>query len=291
MSSDDRWSVAAVVLTRNRADLLRTTLDQVSEQTRAPNHVIVVDNASEDATPAMLRQEFPQVRVLRCERNLGPAGGRSRGMQAAFDDLGVDAAWFIDDDDTPSRHTLATTIDIARRIPNLGALGQSGGTLRFGIFRHGRYGPTFDDAPEARAVDYVGTDGSLVTREAYDRVGPPDVRYFAMLEDVEHPLRVKRAGLAIARADLGFTFQRLGATNDGAGGPGPPWRLYYQTRNHLRMALDQRSAPLVVGWLYRQVGGLLFLVRQDRRLERFGYRVRGTVDALRNRMGEVVPPT
>jgi hypothetical protein len=48
---------------------------------------------------------------------------------------------------------------------------------------------------------------------------------------------------------------------------------------------------LLLGWLYRQVGGLLALALQpDRRRERLQYRWRGTVDGLRNRMGEVVTP-
>jgi hypothetical protein len=57
------------------------------------------------------------------------------------------------------------------------------------------------------------------------------------------------------------------------------------------MALDHRSPALLLGWLYRQAGGLVFLVRQpDRRGERLRYRWQGTVDAVRNRMGAVVPP-
>jgi hypothetical protein len=57
------------------------------------------------------------------------------------------------------------------------------------------------------------------------------------------------------------------------------------------MAIEARSPTLVIGWLYRQAGGLLYLIRQpDRRRERLSYRWRGTVDALRNRMGPVVAP-
>jgi hypothetical protein len=57
------------------------------------------------------------------------------------------------------------------------------------------------------------------------------------------------------------------------------------------MALDHRSPTLLFGWLYRQVGGLVALIRQpDRRRERLRFRVRGTLDALAHRMGPVVPP-
>ena len=112
----------------------------------------------------------------------------------------------------------------AARIPNLGMLGQLGGTLQFGIIRHGRDHGPIEFARDARQVDFVLTDGAVVTRTAFERVGVLDERYFIMMEDVEYPLRVKRAGLVVARADLGLAFHHLGATVGGAGGPSAPWR-------------------------------------------------------------------
>jgi GT2 family glycosyltransferase len=283
-------SVAAVVLTRNRSASLRSTLEAISAQTRPVDEIVVVDNASADDTRGMLAARFPSVHVVSNPSNLGAAGGRSRGMSAAFE-RGHDLVWFVDDDTTPDDQTLARTLDMASRIPNLGMLGQLGGTVRWGIIRHGfDHGP-IEFARDARRVDFVLTDGAVVTRAAYERAGVLDERYFIMMEDVEYPLRVAQAGLVVARADLGIAFHHLGATAGGQGGPSAPWRLYYQTRNHLRMALDARSVPLLFGWLYRQLGGLAYLLRQpDRRRERLRYRWQGTIDALRNRMGLVVPP-
>jgi GT2 family glycosyltransferase len=283
-------SVAAVVLTRNREASLRSTLRAIAAQDSPPDEVVVVDNASDDGTAAMLPREFPDVHVVRNATNLGAAGGRSRGMTAAFERR-HDVVWFVDDDTTPDPSTLRRTLELARLVPRLGMLGQLGGTLRFGIIRHGRYGPEIDGACGVRHVDFVLTDGAVVTRDAYERAGVLDDRYFIMMEDVEYPLRVKRAGLVVAQADLGLSFGHLGATAGVPDGPSAPWRLYYQTRNHLRMAIENRSVTLLYGWLYRQLGGLLYLVRQpDRRRARLRYRWRGTVDAVRGRMGEVVPP-
>jgi rhamnopyranosyl-N-acetylglucosaminyl-diphospho-decaprenol beta-1,3/1,4-galactofuranosyltransferase len=282
--------VAAVVLTRNRKDSLRTTLEAIQGQSRTPDEILVVDNASSDGTSEMLGAEFPSVSIARNETNVGAAGGRSRGMSIAFEH-DHDIVWFVDDDTTPAEVTLARTLELAARIPRLGMLGQLGGTLVWGVIRHGRHGEPIDGVPEARQVDFVLTDGAIVTRAAYERAGVLDARYFIMMEDVEYPLRVKNEGLIVARAELGLSFHHLGATPGGAGGPSAPWRLYYQTRNHLRMVIDNRSAVLLLGWLYRQVGGLLALALQpDRRRERLQYRWRGTVDGLRNRMGEVVTP-
>jgi GT2 family glycosyltransferase len=278
------------VLTHNRMDSLRATLGAIQHQSRPPDEIVVVDNASDDDTAGMLATEFPSVHVVRNATNVGAAGGRSRGMSTAFE-RSHDIVWFVDDDTTPADRTLERTLALAQQIPRLGMLGQLGGTLLCGVIRHGRYGAPVEGVPEARHVDFVLTDGAVVTRTAYERAGVLDARYFIMMEDVDYPLRVKREGLVVARADLGLSFHHLGATVGGGAGPSAPWRLYYQTRNHLRMAIDNHSVVLLIGWLYRQIGGLLALTRQpDRRRQRLHYRWRGTVDAVRNRMGEVVVP-
>ena len=242
-SADSPPSVAAVVLTHNRKASLHTTLRAIERQSRVPDEIVVVDNASDDGTAEMLLAEFPAVHVARNETNAGAAGGRSRGMSVAFE-RHHDIVWFVDDDTTPDDDTLQRTLELAQRIPRLGMLGQLGGTLVYGIIRHGRYGAPVEGVPNARHVDFVLTDGAIVTRDAFERAGVLDARYFIMMEDIDYPLRVKREGLTVACAELGLSFRHLGATVGGAGGPSAPWRLYYQTRNHLRMAIDNRSAAL-----------------------------------------------
>jgi GT2 family glycosyltransferase len=285
-----RPSVAAVTLTRNRKASLLRTLAAIGGQSCLPDETIVVDNGSDDGTPETVVDNFPAAVVVTNGSNLGAAAGRSRGLVAAFE-RGHDLVWLVDDDTVPSPDTLERSLEIAATIPSLGMLGQHGGLIRRGLIRHGCDRGPLSPRSAARAVDFVLTDGALVTRAAYERAGTLDGRYFIMMEDIDYPLRVRRAGLTVAQADLGFRFQHLGAAGGVVGGPSAPWRLYYQTRNHLRMALDHRSPALLFGWLYRQVGGIIYLVRQpDRRSERLRLRLRGAIDGLRGRMGLVVAP-
>jgi GT2 family glycosyltransferase len=73
--------ITVVVATRNRATALRRTLERL---VALPGHppVIVVDNASTDATPDLLARTFPKVRVIALERNEG-APARNHGVAAA----------------------------------------------------------------------------------------------------------------------------------------------------------------------------------------------------------------
>jgi glycosyltransferase involved in cell wall biosynthesis len=78
-----RSSVAVVVATRNRAGLLRECLAALDAQTVAPAEIAVVDDASSDETPRVLRSFTGLGATLRTERNprqRGPAASRNRGL-------------------------------------------------------------------------------------------------------------------------------------------------------------------------------------------------------------------
>ena len=82
-----RWTslgVIAVVVTYNRRDLLLEALAAVSAQTRAPDAVIVVDNASSDGTAAAVRAKFPAAQLAELTRNSGGAGGFAYGIAQAL---------------------------------------------------------------------------------------------------------------------------------------------------------------------------------------------------------------
>lgn len=73
--------VRAVVVSWNGAHLLPSCLDSLLAQTVAADlEVVVVDNASEDGTAAMLTERYPGVIVVRSESNLGFAGGADLGL-------------------------------------------------------------------------------------------------------------------------------------------------------------------------------------------------------------------
>jgi len=74
-----------VIATHNRREDLRGLLDSLAAE-GAPGtavEVLVVDDASTDGTPAMLRESFPAVRLLVSETKLGPAAARNLGSRAA----------------------------------------------------------------------------------------------------------------------------------------------------------------------------------------------------------------
>jgi len=107
--------VVASILTRNRREVLREALAAVLAQTRPADGLIVVDNASTDGTPAMLADEFPDVRVVQLAENQGATGGFYEAISAGLDD-GADWVWLLDDDSIARPTALAALIDAAERV-------------------------------------------------------------------------------------------------------------------------------------------------------------------------------
>src|SRR6516165_8361801 len=112
----DQPRVVAVVVTYNRRDLLLEALAAVSAQTRAPDAVIVVDNASADGTAGAVRTKFPAVHLAELTRNSGGAGGFAYGMALALADH-ADLIWVMDDDTMPEPAALAALLAARDRHP------------------------------------------------------------------------------------------------------------------------------------------------------------------------------
>jgi GT2 family glycosyltransferase len=78
--------IIAVIVTYNRCEKLPTVIDHVLEQTRTPDGVLVVDNASTDGTQDVLARYAgdKRVEVLALPENTGGAGGFASGMARAY---------------------------------------------------------------------------------------------------------------------------------------------------------------------------------------------------------------
>ncbi|MER3466387.1 MAG: hypothetical protein C4340_04425, partial [Armatimonadota bacterium] len=111
--------LSIVIVNWNTKALLEKCLASLQQHAPAESfEVIVVDNASEDGSAAMVRSRFPQVRLLTERANHGYAAGNNIGIRAALGDaillLNPDTE-FIDD-------SLQRSVDILRSMPTVGVL-------------------------------------------------------------------------------------------------------------------------------------------------------------------------
>jgi len=89
-------SVCAIVVTYNQKDRLRGCLKSLLLQTRPPDRILVIDNASNDGTRALLDAEYPQISKITLQEHAGAAGGLVSGMRFAHCNK-FDWIWTLDD--------------------------------------------------------------------------------------------------------------------------------------------------------------------------------------------------
>jgi glycosyltransferase involved in cell wall biosynthesis len=113
MGLSSRPRVSVLVAAHDAAPYLPRALGSALGQSLADLEVVVVDDASRDATAevvAEVARHDPRVRLIRSPRNLGPAGARNLGLEAAC------GRWvaLLDADDAYQPRRLERLLDLAR---------------------------------------------------------------------------------------------------------------------------------------------------------------------------------
>jgi GT2 family glycosyltransferase len=110
--------IAIAIVTYNSAAFIRRCLEYVFEQDYTPFEVIVVDNASSDGTPAILREFEARIRVAYNHRNLGFAGGQNQAISLSK------AAWILtlNPDTRLTRDFLSKLVEAGEADPTVGSV-------------------------------------------------------------------------------------------------------------------------------------------------------------------------
>jgi len=87
-------TISIVVPAYNAAEFIGDTLNSLQRQTYRPIEILVVDDGSTDGTAAIVRANFPGVKLIE-QRNQGTAAARNTGIAAATGEL----IGFVDADD------------------------------------------------------------------------------------------------------------------------------------------------------------------------------------------------
>lgn len=101
--------IIGVVVTHKRRELLAESLKVLSTQTRPLDHLVVVDNADEDAVRELVEGASLPTSYIGSKHNLGGAGGFALGILYALS-LGADRVWLADDDGRPEGPEVLETL-------------------------------------------------------------------------------------------------------------------------------------------------------------------------------------
>ena len=110
--------VAIAVVTYNSASFIRRCLEYVFEQDYSPYEVIVIDNASQDSTPAILREFESRIRAVYNRENVGFAAGQNQAIAL------TQAAWILtlNPDTRLARDFLSRLVEAGEADPSAGSV-------------------------------------------------------------------------------------------------------------------------------------------------------------------------
>lgn len=248
--------IAAVVVTYNRLSKLKNVVSAIRAQSRQPDSIVIVDNASTDATAeylAELAQSEPRVSVLALSENTGGAGGFSAGMEFGYQN-GADFVWIMDDDGYPEPDAL---LELERGLSN--AVAELGPTVPFAcsvveftdgtICEMNNPVPTWDwgrlivRGQRSVTVSQCSFVSVLIPRWVIQLHGLPHREYFIWFDDAEYTRRITQTcpGVQVLDSRIihdmglnqGVNFEMVDQQN--------VWKFEYGARNEGSYTLHHRG--------------------------------------------------
>jgi len=241
--------LSVVIPTWNRAQLVCDAVNSALVQRNGEVEVIVVDDASTDATAELLEREFgPRIRCIRLEHRRGPGGARNAGARLATGEF----VGFLDSDDVWLPGKLDAELEVFARFPDAAVVisdsqnffeGKCDGTSRFeqnGLLEG--TGGSVRVASECQwlwtnSMNTVHTCSIVVRREALLKLGE---KLFAedlvCCEDWEFQMRLYHSCRVVVLPEVWSHVRRFNdASRMGRGVPGRP-----TTREQEMMLLRSR---------------------------------------------------
>jgi len=206
-------TLSIIIISWNTRTLLRACLSSIF---RHPPpfafEVIIVDNASSDGSPNLVRAEFPEVRLVENQANLGFATAGNQGAGSAAGRYLL----FLNSDTCVHAATLSGAVSYMNRYPQTGIMGcrtlnpdgsLQGSAMAFptalrifanvsGLSRFFKLSRLRNQL-HLRGYDYVQGSFLIIAKSVFDHCDGFDERFFLYGEDVDLCLRVREAGLRI----------------------------------------------------------------------------------------------
>ena len=224
--------------------------------------VIVVDNASKEDEATQIEQRYPQVKVIRSEKNFGFAGGNNLGIQASQGKYLL----FLNND-TILRHHTSDFSHLINRLESSPKIGMVCPKIKFSWddnpIQYAGYTPLSKITLRNRSIGFGETDNGqyetahttpyahgaamMLKREVIEKAGLMPECYFLYYEELDWSMMIRRAGYDIWYEPVCTIYHKESQTT----GQNSPLRTYYITRNRLLFAKHNiNSSQKYLTYLY-----------------------------------------
>lgn len=266
---DKKNDVAVALVTYNRKELLIECLNGLLKQTKKPDAVYIIDNASTDKTSEFLLEHhfietsFPEnlsepwttskvidgilFNYVRMIDNTGGAGGFHEGMKRAYKD-GYDWIWLMDDDVEPKNDALEKLLEYETHSLCLHPSREYNNSQP--VFSEIIICPTtgkridlkdlsFKNGKEICYINTACFEGMLIHRSIVSKIGFPDPRFFIVYDDTTYGVLASQY-TNVAYVKNALLYKKINKEEE----PLSPFFIYHSVRNY---RLRQKYIAFVYG--------------------------------------------
>jgi GT2 family glycosyltransferase len=238
-----KTELSIIIVNWNGCDITRQCLKSIYEQTKGIGfEIIVVDNGSTDLSCEMIRNEFPEVILIPNVDNRGFAAANNQGIKIAKGEFIL----LLNNDTIILDKAIKKTLSAAKANPQAGVMGcrvlNADKSLQSSYFRFpsllnlslaalhldsifpkniffGRERYARAEWNKITEVDVLTGCFMMARRNAVEKIGLLDERFFMYAEETDWCLRFKRNGWKVLYVPVGEIIHLGGASSKNNKGP------------------------------------------------------------------------
>lgn len=185
---------SVIIPSYNGKEFLRKTLLALRKSELQPIRYIVVDDFSSDGTFEMIEKDFPEVLVIRNEKNLGPTRSRNIGASEAEGDFLV----FIDNDILVREDSITNLLTFLRENPDAGMTGgklltENGENIKYNMGGKIGTGP-IRKYDKTMPVGWIIESFIALPKKIFEEAGGFNEDYFMFGEGPDLSRRLRKMG-------------------------------------------------------------------------------------------------
>ena len=255
--------VSVVIITHNGEKFIRTCLNSLRQQRWPRQEIIVVDNASEDGTLSIIKEEFPEVRLYSFDRNrhfaaavnLGLKKSRGKAILVLNQDISLHRNCLTSlmlkykEENGKEEGKVAAVVPLMKFIDLRGFVNGLGNHIRswgwgsdnfIGAVDIGQFG-------QLKLVPSACFGAVLLSAEAVATIGYLDEGYRSFYEDIDWSFRAWLGGWKIVACPEAIVYHHFG------GSYREEKKFYFVVKNRLRLVLKIFSGKTRLRFLYNYI--------------------------------------
>ncbi|GBD86462.1 N-acetylglucosaminyl-diphospho-decaprenol L-rhamnosyltransferase [bacterium BMS3Abin03] len=215
-------NLSIIIVNYNVKEFLQNLLHSIEKASSGiSKEIIIVDNASDDGSVELIREKFPDVKLIVNKKNLGFGKANNQALKIAKGDFML----MLNPDTLVSEDTFDKMIGFFNSNPEAGLAGckilNPDGSLQLACRRSfpgpwtsftkvtglsrlfpknklfARYNLTYLDENKSYEVDAISGSFMMMRREVYEKVGGFDEQFFMYGEDLDLCYRIQKAGYKV----------------------------------------------------------------------------------------------